>query len=194
MIHFLIISALTIGSAVAPSVVSSEPVQWQADYGKALAATRADDRPLLVVLDVPNNPKTAAEDDQLKTDGDQAELLASYQLCHIDASTEYGQKVAKVFHADKFPFTAIIDKSGSVVLHKKQGQLTDTEWNKTLATYKAGERSQPVFHSAAFRGETLVNGNVIENSGGTFSYPAANTNIVSPSYCPSCQRNPQQSF
>ena len=30
-----------------------QPVEWQADYGKALAATRAGDQPLLVVLDEP---------------------------------------------------------------------------------------------------------------------------------------------
>lgn len=181
MIHALTVTALVLSSAVA----STKPVEWQADYGKALAATRADDRPLLVVLDVPSDEKKAAEDDQLKTDGDQAELLSQYQLCHIDASTEYGQRVAKVFKADKFPFTAIIDKTGSVVLTKKQGQLTDAEWNQTLKNYKSGERSATRYTSA-------YRGTVIEN-GSSFSYPGS-TSVVSPSYCPSCQRNAQQSF
>ena len=182
MVHYLMISALAISSAVA----ASKPVEWQADYGKALAATRADDRPLLVVLDIPNNPKKAAEDDQLKTDGDQADLLAKYQLCHIDASTEYGQRVAKVFKADKFPFTAIIDKTGSIVLHKQVGQLTDDEWNETLATFKSGERSTMQLHTSSYRG-------AIGQGSGSFSHPAS-TSVVNPSYCPSCQRNAQQSF
>lgn len=182
MVHYLIISALAISSAVA----ASKPAQWQADYGKALAATRADDRPLLVVLDIPNNPNKAAEDDQLKTDGDQGQLLAKYQLCHIDASTEYGERVAKVFKADKFPFTAIIDKTGSIVLHKKAGQLTDEEWNETLAAYKSGDRSTLQLHTSAYRGGM--------SGSGSFSMPAATTSVVSPSYCPSCQRNAQQSF
>lgn len=178
MVHLLMVTTLVLGSAVA----STKPVEWQADYGKALAATRADDRPLLVVLDVPSDEKKAIEDEQLKTDGEQAELLSKYQLCHIDASTEYGQRVAKVFKADKFPFTAIIDKTGSVILTKKQGQLTDTEWNETLSNYKSGERA-PMRYTSAYRG------NVIESSS-SFSYPATST-ITSPSYCPSCQRNAQ---
>lgn len=186
MIHLLALTAIAISSAVA----SSKPVEWQADYGKALAATRSDDRPLLVVLDVPADPKTAVEDEQLKTDGEQAKLLASYQLCHIDASTEYGQRVAKVFKANKFPFTAIIDKTGSYVLTKKHGQLTDAEWQETLSAYKQGTRSQPTYHSTAYRGEVII-----ENStGSSYSYPSSSPSIVSPSYCPSCQKNAQQSF
>ncbi len=199
MVHFFALTAIAMSSAVA----SSTPVEWQADYGKALAATRADDRPLLVVLDVPSDPKTTAEDTQLKTDGEQAKLLASYQLCHIDASTKYGQKVAKAFHANEFPFTAIIDKTGLVVLHKKQGPLTDAQWHETLSAYKQGERPQPLVHSTAYRGETIVNDHVVVespnystdySSGSTFSYPAASSSVISPSYCPSCQRNAQQSF
>jgi len=186
MVHFFAITAIVLSSAVAATASSSRPVEWQADYGKALAATRADDRPLLVVLEVPSDPKTAVEGEQLKTDGEQAKLLASYQLCRVDASTEYGQKVAKAFKAKKFPFTAIIDKTGSIVLHKKQGQLTDAEWNKTLSDYKSGERTAYQYTSA-YRGQLL-------DSGNTFSYPAANSSIISPSYCPSCQQNSQQSF
>lgn len=176
MVHLLVLTSLALGSAVA----TSESVEWHADYGKALAATRADDRPLLVVLDVPSDEKKAVEDEQLKPEGEQADLLAKYQLCHIDASTEYGQRVAKVFKAEKFPFTAIIDKTGSVILSKKQGQLTDEEWNETLANHKSGERTATRYTSA-YRGST-------------FSYPSANTSVVSPSFCPSCQRNAQQSF
>ncbi len=173
------------------TAVSSHSVEWQADYGKALAATRSDDRPLLVVLDDPTSPKTAVEDEQLDTDGEQAKLLASYQLCHVDASTAYGRKVAKVFKAERFPFTAIIDKSGTVVLTKKEGQLTDSEWNETLAAYKQGERAKPIYHATAYRGEVVKN---YSTPDGTFGYPATGTSVVSPSYCPSCQKNSQRSF
>ncbi|MEM8946153.1 MAG: hypothetical protein AAGD11_13345 [Planctomycetota bacterium] len=182
MVHLLLLTTMALGSGVA----SSQSVEWQADYGKALAATRADDRPLLIVLDVPADEKKAVEDDQLKGEGEQAELLANYQLCHIDASTEYGERVAKVFKADKFPFTAIIDKTGSVILLKKQGQLTDAEWNETLTSYKSGERSATRYTSA-YRGSTIP-------SSGSFSYPSSGSTVVSPSYCPSCQRNAQRSF
>ncbi len=190
MIHVLAIAAIAVSSAVA----TPPATEWQADYGKALAATRTDDRPLLVVLDVPSDPKSIQVADE------QSNLLSAYQLCHIDASTEYGQKVAKVFHAEKFPFTAIIDKTGSVVLHKKQGQLSDSEWNETLAAYQSGERSQPVSYTTGYRGEgeVIVESPTVNDStsfsNGTFSFPSASPAIVSPSYCPSCQRGAQQSF
>ena len=202
MVHFLVLTTLVVSSAV----TAPTPVEWQADYGKALAATRTDDRPLLVVLDDPSDTQATVEGEQLTVKG-----LTSYRLCRIDSSTEYGQKVAKVFNADKFPFTAIIDKTGSVVLHKKQGQSTDAEWNETLTSYKMGERPQPVYHTTAYRGETIVNesfgnGNVVSENvisenvvegpsySGTFSFPAASPSVVSPSYCPSCQKNAQRGY
>ncbi len=75
---------------VAVSAVSSgaHTVQWQAHYGQALAATRQDDRPLLVVLDIPGDPKTAVETEHLEIEGKQGQLLGAYQLCHVVVSTE----------------------------------------------------------------------------------------------------------
>ena len=182
MVHSLILTLVALSAAVA----APKSATWQADYGKALAATRADDRPLLVVLDVPSDPKTAVEGKQLKTDGKQADLLASYQLCHVDASTEYGKRVARAFKAQKFPLTTIIDKTGSIVLLKKQGQLSDEEWNETLQVYKKGDRSLAKFYSSAYRGN-------MTSSGSAFS-PSKGASLVNPSYCPSCQRNAQQNF
>ena len=182
MVHFFALTAIALSSAVA----STKPVEWHADYGKALAATRTDDRPLLIVRDVPGRPKKAIEEDRLEAEGTQAKLLAQYQLCHIDASTEYGQRVAKVFKADKFPFTAIIDKTGSFVLLKKAGQLTDAEWKETLVEHKKGELTKPVSYTTAYRGSSSSSFNT--------SYPSTTPSVTSPSYCPSCQKNAQRSF
>jgi len=148
MIHFLSVAAIVTSSIVSASSTS----QWQANYGKALAATRMDNRPLLIVLDVPSDPKLAVERKQLETTGEQSDLLSAYQRCRIDVSTEYGKKVAKAFGAEKFPFTVIIDKTGSVVLCKKTGQLTEEQWRATLATYQKGERQTPTIHTAFYRG------------------------------------------
>ncbi len=166
MIRFLT-AAVIAASALATSSMAATPnaTQWQADYGKALTATRKDDRPLLIVLDVPSDLKEAVEAEQLQADGKQAELLGAYQLCHVDVSTEYGKRVAKAFGAEKFPFTAIIDKTGSTVLCKKLGQLTDVEWQETLAKYQKG---QPTFQTLFYRGDV-------------------NTEVESPADCPSCQ-------
>ena len=141
---------------VAVSAVSSGPQagQWQTDYGKALAATRKDDRPLLVVLDIPSDPEAAVEAEQFELEGEQGKLLETYQLCHVDVSTKYGKKVAEAFRAKEFPFTAIIDKTGSVVLVKREGQIPDEEWQETLAKYQDGEQTKA--YTTFYRGSTEI--------------------------------------
>lgn len=157
--------------------VSSDSAQWQSDYGKALAATQAESRPLLIVLDNPSDPATAVSEDQLVAEGAQEELLKAYERCHVDVTTEYGKKVADAFKATEFPFAAIIDKTGSVVLCKKTGKVTDEEWQQTLSTYQSGVKPLRVEQTSFFRGSEGIN-----------------TSVVSPSYCPSCQKKAQQGY
>lgn len=173
MVHSIAAALMAVASlATLPS-----KVEWTADYGKALAATRNDQRPLLVVLDIPSQQDAAIDESLLSTEGDQAALLASYELCHVDVSTEYGQQVAKAFGATQFPHTAIIDRTGAVVIFKKPGRIESGEWNATLTKYQTGER--PVAQTAYYRGE---------------SYPEATSSSYFPAassaqpYCPSCQR------
>lgn len=168
MVHYLAvvtIAASTLG--VAPSAP-----KWEADYGKALAATKSDHRPLLVVLDSPADEKTAVQEDLLKADGPNAELLKSYELCRVDVSTEYGKKVAEAFGATEFPHTAIIDKNGATVLFKKPGQISGEEWRAALTKFENGV--QPVSHSVGYRGNTILGS---QSTGA--SYPAG---------CTACQR------
>jgi hypothetical protein len=88
-------------------------------------------------------------------------------------TTEYGKRVAEAFRAEEFPFAAIIDKTGSVVLHKTAGKMSDEKWQTTLTTYKTGERKTKALQTSFFRGEV-------------------SSSVQSPSYCPSCQRRAQQ--
>jgi hypothetical protein len=167
MVHFLAAALVAASFAVMP-----EEADWQADYGKALAATRTDQRPLLVVLDIPADPQASLDNTLLAVDGDQAKLLEAYELCHVDVSTEYGKRVAKAFGATQFPHTSIIDRTGAVVIFKKPGRMAETEWTSTLAKYQAGDR--PVSQTAYYRGNSIM----------PMSYPT----ISNRSYCPSCQR------
>jgi len=186
MVYILTVASLVF-SAVAATDIDQlgdrvvDQLKWQADYGKALAATRSNDRPLLVVLDVPADAKSSIPREQVDTTGAQGKLLNSYQLCRVDVSTKYGQKVAQVFKADKFPFTAIIDKTGSVVLCKKNGQLSSEEWEGVLATYQQGKQVTANRHTSAYRG-------------GKFSGGSPSLSVENPSYCPSCQKRAQQNF
>lgn len=155
--------------AFSPAAHTSTSPQWQADYGKALEATRRSERPLLVLIENQEDVD-ASIDDQLVNQTQ--ETLDAYHLCRVDASTEYGQKVAQRFGATKFPHTAIIDKEGAVVLFKKNGQFSEGEWKNTLKTYKNGVRK-------------LVRATPISRQGTIFS-----SNMSDPNYCPSCQRQP----
>lgn len=165
MVHYLAAALL----AVTTFASTPTKVEWQADYGKALEATRSDQRPLLVVLDIPSNPQASLADGLLSTEGDQAKLLASYELCHVDVSTEYGKKVAQAFKATQFPHTTIIDRTGAVVLFKKPGQIAPTEWSAALTKYQTGE--QAIAHTVNY-------GSIMSSGSPTMAQP----------YCPSCQR------
>jgi hypothetical protein len=138
MMNFVATATLAIGLLAA----APKAPEWETSYGKALEETRLGQDPLLVVLDKPNSKDARLEPALLSEDKPMTEnskLLKPYRLCHVDVSTEYGQKVAKVFNAKEFPHVAIIDKTGSLVIFKKTGQIDSAEWQKILTSHKTGE-------------------------------------------------------
>src|SRR3954467_10649504 len=139
MINFVATATLAIGVLAA----APKSPQWETSYGKALEETRAGQDPLLVVLDKPNSKEGRLEPALLSEDKattSSSKLLKPYRLCHVDVTTEYGQKVAKVFKAKEFPHVAIIDTTGSMVFLKKTAQIDWAEWKKIWASHKTGER------------------------------------------------------
>src|SRR5215212_5025888 len=141
MMNFVVTATFAI------SVLAAAPKapEWETSYGKALEETRAGQDPLLVVLDKPNSKEARIEPALLSEDKattSSSKLLKPYRLWHVDVTTEYGQKVAKVFKAKEFPHVAIIDKTGSMVIFKKTGQIDSAEWEKILTNKfnKSGER------------------------------------------------------
>ena len=175
MISNMAIATVAIGMLAA----SPQPRTWEVSYGKALEASRADKSPLLVVLDNPSREEARIEPALLgdgQPAGKQAELLRPYRLCHVDVSTDYGQKVAKAFNAKSFPHVAIIDKTGSSVIFSKTGQIDAAEWEKALTSHRSGERTIKTVSHVTYKPATS---------------PVIYGGSVSGSYCPSCQR---QSF
>lgn len=169
MISFVATAALALGAMMA----APQSPQWEADYGKALKATKASDAPLLVVLDKPESRDARIQPALLTSSGNQAEakLLKPYRLCHVDASTKYGKKVAKAFEATSFPYVAIIDKSGSTVIFRKAGQIESDEWQRILTRYESGERSLARTVSRT-----------------SYKLSGSSSEVLRPS-CPNCQRN-----
>ena len=179
MVSSWIVSVLALTTAVAPN----DSAEWIDDYGKALEQTREGDRPLLVVLDDPTDAEKRLDAELLDpTSG--AFPLGSYDLCRIDVSTEYGQRVAEVFRATSFPHVAIIDKSGRVILTRVSGPITEESWRSTLARHESGDRELN-------RAYTVAKPVVEEGEATSTATPAAYTvpsqAMPAKPYCPSCQ-------
>jgi len=173
MISFLATATLAVGLLAA----TPESPRWESDYGKALSATRAGNSPLLVVLDEPKSQEARIEPALLSENGVKGKeftLLRPYQLCHVDVTTQYGQKVAKAFKANRFPHVAIIDKTGSLVIFKRSGKIDAAKWEQALTQHKNGERPRP--HTVAKVSYQT-------------STPAIYSSPFPTSSCPNCQRN-----
>lgn len=127
------------------STVNASAAEWQSDYATALKQVRADDRPMLMVIDHPGVAEKSLDEEVINNDAKGA--LADYDLCRVDASTKYGAKVAEAFGAKAFPFVACIDKSGKVILDSASGEISKNEWTEMVTKYRAGVK--PVRHVVA---------------------------------------------
>jgi len=164
--------------AVSFLTAKSEAPQWQPDYGKALEATRAEEKPLLVVLDKPADEESRLDPALLSEgkSGEQQELLDDYELCHVDVSTKYGKRVAKAFRAKEFPHTAIIDRTGSVILFSNAGKMKSDQWEHALLSFRKGTRSGRTTHVSFKKGDESLE----------FETPSEARQ--GKPYCPSCQK------
>lgn len=170
----------TAAVALALATGMSESIPWESSYGSALETTRSAHRPLVVVLDNPSAADARIAPGVLNPDGAaarQLELLNAYERCHVDVTTSYGQKVAAAFKATTFPYVAVIDNTGSVILFSKAGQFSTAEWERILTTYRSGDRSlaSRVTYKPVTNGTTM------------FQQPTGGY-IMGGSSCPTCQR------
>ncbi|TWT88418.1 hypothetical protein Mal64_18990 [Pseudobythopirellula maris] len=174
--------ALTVAAALSASTptTTETTADWQADYGKALEQTRSDDRPLLVVIDSPSD-ETQRVDPTLLDPQSGKFPLEKYDLCHVDVTTEYGKQVAEAFSATTFPHVSIIDRSGSVILHKQSGAVSEKQWNDALAKHERGLRRGEGSYRVS---KPTVSASDITVSG----YGSAAPMQYTQPYCPSCQR------
>ncbi|WP_425400664.1 hypothetical protein [Aeoliella sp.] len=140
------LKSLTIFTAILGlTVVNASAAEWQSDYAAALKQNRADDRPMLMVIDHPGVAEKSLSDEVINNDAEGA--LADYDLCRVDASTKYGAKVADAFGAKAFPYVACIDKSGKVILQSASGEITTDQWTTMVSKNRTGEK--PVRHVVA---------------------------------------------
>ncbi len=134
--------SVLISVALSVSMLAAMPAnsRWSDDYGYSLKMSRAVKRPLLIVLDKPEEEKQRVKPVRFSLDPTQAGLLRPYELCHVDVTSPYGKKLAKAFGAKKFPYTAIVDKSGEAIIYQKSGRFRSDEWASVLTTHRDGNR------------------------------------------------------
>jgi hypothetical protein len=129
---------------MAAAVSGAAPEQtWHDDYAVALREARAAQRPLLIVLEHPEQTSQRVGPANYRAASSDRDLLANYELCRIDVSTEYGKSIAAVFKATEFPYTAITDRPVKLLIYRRSGRLSGEEWTATLAAYRFGEVAPP---------------------------------------------------
>lgn len=133
---------------LAANAASMAPMSdhWTSNYASALQAARLQQRPLLVILENPNNPDQRVEELKPGDGTEMGNLLLKYELCRVDVTTDYGQKVAEVYDATALPCTVITDKSCRIVMFRGFGQYTPEMWSSTLEFYSRDSDSVAVRH------------------------------------------------
>lgn len=119
---------------------NAEQLKWHDNYGTALNVAKEQAKPLLVILENPNDDARRVTQVAFRSEETSAELLRPYVLCRVDVTTEYGQRVARAFNADEVPHVSIIDKTGQVQIFKQSGPFTTEQWQATLTAHRAGNR------------------------------------------------------
>jgi hypothetical protein len=164
--------------AISLSSVSSQAAattsQWDNDYGRARAHARSVSKPLLVIIESGSDSQQLVAPVRHQTAGGGMNLLGAFELCRVDASTEYGQKVAQAFNTEKLPYMAILDKTGRKIIYQHAGSLSDDQWQTALATHQRGELPRAVPVSDALPVD--------------YAYFQQPLGMYGQSYCPSCTR------
>jgi protein disulfide-isomerase len=105
--------------------------EWTNDYAKALDSARKAKRPMVVVLENPRYSKLRA--DSLL--GVKRDLLRQFEVCRVDATSQYGNKVAKLYGATQLPYAVVTDDECKNILFRGAGQFSSDVWNETLKNY-----------------------------------------------------------
>lgn len=123
----------------------SENHAWNRDYGAALQSARQQQKPLLVLIERRGNeqPAAATRPVSRQADAQIQQLLDRYELCYVDADSNYGRQVAQGFRARTFPFVAVVDKHSRRQLWRAAAPNSSEGWAALLTRYQTGEAPAP---------------------------------------------------
>lgn len=131
-------------AATSLAVTATGDLDWSTHYGDAKASAARSNRPLLVVIENPEVAAASLDDTALVKSQDRVQLMKSYELCRVDASTPYGKRVAAAFGAKTLPYTAVTDRSARYITYRKSGKMSSDQWSQALGQ---PQRTSAIFDS-----------------------------------------------
>jgi hypothetical protein len=123
------------------------------DYKQAWQAGRAQNLPVLVILNPANDDDESPtiDFDSLRRTGHRRDLLGKYVVAVIDASTPQGQAVRKLFGSPTLPRVSVLDRQQKWQVYRTSQSLSAEDWNIVLETYQKGNPPAVVAKPAACR-------------------------------------------
>ena len=108
-------------------------LRWNDDYGSAKQAAQTSERPMVVILENPEDTGQRLDTDKLNDVNRDRLRSKQYELCRVNVNTAYGKLVAEAFGAKQFPYTAVTDDKSKWIVFRKAGQMSPLDWSHALA-------------------------------------------------------------
>mgnify|MGYP001551038955 CR=1 FL=1 len=122
-------------------------IRWNTHYGQAKRLAEAAKRPLLVVIEKSSRAEEQIDESLLAAALDQkAEVpqdREKFQLVRVDATTDYGKRVAQAFGVKNFPYTAVTDDDTKKIVYRKSGKMSSADWTLAFAKNASSKSLQP---------------------------------------------------
>lgn len=117
-------------------------ISWNTHYGVAKRSAEQTQRPLLVVIENPDNTDTKIDESKLDSKSREELRRQKFEIVRVDATTKYGELVAKAFGVERFPYTAVTDNGSKKIVFRKSGPMSKSDWMLAFAKSDASRNVQ----------------------------------------------------
>lgn len=132
LIHVVFGLMVLAASSATTNTGGQQNLEWKKHYEVAKQSAQAAKRPLVVVIEDPSTEQKLDED-SLSDDSRDILLKEDFELVRVNATTEYGKRVARAFGAKKLPYIAVTDEMSNRIVFRKAGRMSKTDWTLALA-------------------------------------------------------------
>ena len=108
-------------------------LRWHRKYDVAKKKAQSMSRPLVVVLENPQDHAQKIDETKLREKNRLKLAKERFELVRVDVNTDYGKRVAAAFGAKRLPYTAITDDRSAQIVFRKAGQMSEEDWTLALA-------------------------------------------------------------